>query len=213
MKPQITADEMTKIHNEVISLFKDLLIPFMEVQRDIPFSGAAKRHETDAEHIFSLAMVALSLEERLGLNLDRGMIAQYALIHDLVEAYAGDVSAKAEEHLHAAKAIDEAKALQAIQDRYSKVYPWISNMCVAYEQKTDAESKFVYSVDKLMGAYTWLAGDLRHWDEYYPADKPDLLAVTIERLRKKISDKNIDLVPIFDSLHDVLSKKLSEQNK
>lgn len=119
MNTSIGTEENKQLHHDILFLFTDLLVPFMQIERDIPFAGSNKK-ESDAEHVFSLSMIVLSIEERLGLGLDRGLLAQYALIHDLVEAYAGDVSAKAAEHLQKQKHEDEARALENILRTYEK---------------------------------------------------------------------------------------------
>lgn len=211
MKPSNTTEENAQLHNDIIFLFTDLLTPFMNIERDLPYPGNSAKRETDAEHVFSLSMIVLSIEERLALGLDRGLLAQYALIHDLVEAYAGDVSAKAAEHLQKQKSIDEAKALADIQNKYKNVFPWIGTLCQSYENKIDAESRFVYVIDKLMGAYTWLAGDLDGWLHYYPKEAPELLEDTMNRLRTKVNDQNRDYLYLFESLYDMLLAKTEEK--
>src|SRR5215204_4979393 len=99
-----------KLLDDLDVFYKKLLIPYMRIRRDMPFPGESERRETDGEHAFALAMVAISLNERLGLLLDNGKIAQYALAHDLVEVHAGDLSVKADEADHAKKEENELEA-------------------------------------------------------------------------------------------------------
>jgi len=46
--------------------------------------------ESDTDHTVMLGLIACALAERWYPHLDRGLVAQYALVHDLVEVYAGD---------------------------------------------------------------------------------------------------------------------------
>lgn len=50
----------------------------------------AGRRETDAEHSWHLAVMALLLAEHADMPVDAGRAAKMALLHDLVEIDAGD---------------------------------------------------------------------------------------------------------------------------
>ena len=62
--------------------------------------------ENDQEHMYQLAMVAWYLAEEQKLSLDKNKIIAYALVHDVVEGYAGDTFFY---HRTAAETIDKAK--------------------------------------------------------------------------------------------------------
>jgi putative hydrolase of HD superfamily len=52
------------------------------------------RHENDAEHSWHFALIALTLFEYVGYdNVDINRVIKMALLHDLVEIYAGDTFA------------------------------------------------------------------------------------------------------------------------
>lgn len=200
-------DSHPKILTDLITFYQKLLIPYMEIHRDMPFPGR-DRAETDGEHAFTLAMVAISLNERFKLELDAGKIAQYALVHDLVEVHAGDLSVKASDELHASKAEKEHEALQVIEQDFAELFPWVHKSIMAYESRSDQESRFVYITDKLMGALGWLAGEGKGWPEYYPADKPDLYPSVVKRLRKKVASQNdTELLKLFDFVHLELDRQ------
>jgi len=197
-----------KITDEIVLLYKELLIPFIQVQRDLPSPADKSRHENDAEHAFTLAIIAISLCEQLKLGLDTGKVAKYALIHDLVEAYAGDVSVKASEQEHALKAENEHRALLKIKEQFGKSIPWIHTCIEQYEKRADKESVFVYLVDKKMGAITWLSADGKRWSEYYPEEDGSGYISAVRRLREKVQragDK--EMLAYFDYLHELLDQK------
>lgn len=200
-----------KIISDLLIFYKKLLVPFMKIRRDMPFPTEPQRMETDGEHSFTLAMVALSLNERLGLKLDSGLIAQYALVHDLVEVHAGDLSVKAQESDHAQKEAREHESYQIIKQDFAEVFPWLHQMIEQYEAKSDEESRFVYVVDKLMGALGWLAGDGKNWRQYYPDKEGALYHQVVDRLREKVKRYDSErLLELFELVHAELEQKREE---
>lgn len=176
----------------------------------MPFPGEPERPETDGEHAFTLAMVALSLNERLNLNLDSGKIAQYALVHDLVEVHAGDLSVKAKESEHAQKEAKEYEAYKTIKRDFSEIFPWVHTTIEKYETKQEPESKFVYIVDKNMGALAWLASDGKNWSEYYPNKDDGMFNTVLGRLREKVSRYDTaELLDLFNVIHEKLESNRS----
>lgn len=200
--------EPQQILDDLLVFYKKLLVPFMRIRRDMPFPQESERMETDGEHSFTLAMVALSLNERLGLKLDSGKLSQYALVHDLVEVHAGDLSVKAAEADHAQKEAREHEAYKLIKQDFAEIFPWVHTTIEKYESKADPESKFIYAVDKLMGALGWLAGEGKNWAQYYPDETGELYHQVVQRLRTKVEKCGPDeLLDLFDELHDELEQK------
>lgn len=195
------------ILEDLMVFYKKLLIPYMRIRRDMPFPGEPERAETDGEHAFTLAMVALSLNERLGLKLDSGKIAQYALVHDLVEVHAGDLSVKAKASEHAQKEAKEHEAYKTIKKDFAQIFPWVHTTIESYEAKKEPESQFVYIVDKNMGALAWLASDGANWAQYYPAESGELFSTVLERLREKVTRYDTgELLSLFDVIHETLDR-------
>jgi hypothetical protein len=60
-----------------------------ETARDIGIFSVAEQPESDTDHTVMLALIACALAPIVDARLDVGLVAQYALVHDLVEAYAG----------------------------------------------------------------------------------------------------------------------------
>lgn len=138
---------MTTI-NTLLS-FQDLLKQFNKVERDCESINDLKGFDNDVEHSYRVAMLCWMLVENYKLDLDVSKILKYALVHDLPEVYAGDVSIYS--NISAAEAEKEVKEKIAI-DTLQSNYPSLHSMWSAlddYENKIDAESKFVYLVEKL----------------------------------------------------------------
>ncbi len=112
-----------------------------------------KTLESDTDHTFMLGMTACVLRDHCAPELDRGKVAEYALIHDFVEVYAGDTATlgmldKTE------KEIREHQALLRIKKEYDTLFPWIGETIEKYEAQTETEARFIKVIDKIMPGLT-----------------------------------------------------------
>jgi putative hydrolase of HD superfamily len=108
--------------------------------------------ETDTTHTVMLGVMACAYAEVYAPHLDRGKIAQYALIHDLAEVYAGDTVTfgLTDEVKMREKEEREAAALKRIEAEYEGIYPWVARTIEEYEQLDSPESRYVKVFDKVM---------------------------------------------------------------
>ncbi len=136
-------------YSEIEDLVKELIIPFYHIERDMIVPGKFRRNETDAEHSWSLAFLACSLAPRLDPELDLGVIAQLAIVHDVLEVYAEDVSVWESPDKLANKDHNEDVARQTIAKQYTH-FPWISSTIESYEKRDTKEAQFIYALDKLI---------------------------------------------------------------
>jgi putative hydrolase of HD superfamily len=127
--------------------FSRFLLEFQNVRRKIRIPGRDER-ENDAEHSYSLAMMAWYLNEANGLGLDTGKLLKYALVHDIPEVYAGDV-AVLDAKGRTAKVQKEAAAVEHIETQFPS-FTQIASWIHGYEEKRDPESRFVSALDKLI---------------------------------------------------------------
>ena len=140
----------------------DLLIDFQAVERKIKIPKLG-RTENDAEHSYNLAMAAWLIISKDNLPLDLDLVIKYALVHDLVEIYAGDAFPL--DNIQAAEKPDkEHAALLRLKD--DNLTDGFGNLIEKYEQMGDEESKFIYGLDKLMPAFTLIHGKIPLWKEY-----------------------------------------------
>jgi putative hydrolase of HD superfamily len=68
------------------------------------------RKENDSEHMYQLALTAWYLIEKDNLKLDKYKAVAMALVHDIVEAYTGDIPAYSPQHNHPSRVINERLA-------------------------------------------------------------------------------------------------------
>lgn len=145
---------------ELLSLVA-LTHSFQQIRRRIYATGE-DRFENDAEHSFQLAFVAWYLIEKEGLALNKEKVLTYALCHDIVEVYAGDVffhRSAAEEQ----KKVDlEREAAEKLSEMYPD-FPALTDTLRAYEEKSDPESKFIYALDKLLPIFNIMLDQGRSW--------------------------------------------------
>lgn len=119
--------------------------------------------ENDAEHSYQLAMTAWYLIETEKLNLDRSKTLEYALIHDLVETYAGDTSVfHHDEEYFNSKGEREEKARKRITKEFPE-FKSLGKLIEDYEKRENKEAKFIYALDKIIPAINIYLDSGRIW--------------------------------------------------
>ena len=160
-----------------------------------------ERPESDAEHIWHLVMMVYLLAE-LRISLDKWKAVEIALVHDLVEVYAGDVNlwddkkktpeAKREAEVKSAKKLFDLLP-DDMGDRFYSLWE-------EYEARITPEAKFVYALDKLQPFVQRVIARDNGWKE----KRVD---------RKKLEDIKPQLVkddPEMSKLWDELTKEAIE---
>jgi putative hydrolase of HD superfamily len=156
----------SNLHERLLEL-QQLLVQFAEVERKIYFPDGKKqdRFENDVEHSYNLAMAAWFLAPHFP-HLDRDKLIRYALAHDFVEVHAGDVMAIGRTpEQEKTKQENEAKALEKLSSEWPD-FSELTETIIDYEHRTDAESKFVYALDKLMPMLLNLLSQGKTWKKY-----------------------------------------------
>lgn len=130
-------------------LMTKLVLPFYQIERDAVPPIEPRRFENDVEHSWSVAFLACSLAPEIDNSLDVGKIAQFAIVHDLIEVFAGDTSPWHGKEVRESKEDREEKALKHIAKHFSR-FPWIVRTIEEYESRSSNEAKFVWAVDKVI---------------------------------------------------------------
>lgn len=154
----------------------NFLTKFQKVDRQI-FVPEIGRKENDTEHTYNLAMAAWMIITKDQLPLDLDKVIKYALVHDLVEAYADDAFVFDEKQV-SKKEEKEHSALERLKSE--EITKGFAIIIDEYEKMEDEESKFVYGLDKLMPAFTLIQGKVPTWKEY---------GVTLESWSEKFGPK------------------------
>jgi len=160
------------------------------------------RYGNMVEHSWSLAMLAWYLIDTQKLPLNKDLVLRYALCHDLVESYAGDTfifDKKARE--------DKGEREQQAREKIAADHPEFTDLIKtmeAYELRKDAESKFLYALDKMIDPLdTYLENGLL-WKE---------LNITLE-METDYKDAKVCSHPeIYEMLYKPLWKLLEEREE
>lgn len=107
--------------------------------------------ESDSTHAIMLSLIACSVAAKHPeLRLDLGLVCQFAVVHDLVEAHAGDVDSffTAAHGSADGKADREREALKRIAQDCTD-WPWVVDLIHRYERQEEPEARFVRYMDKV----------------------------------------------------------------
>lgn len=145
-------------------------------RRNLLIDGS--RRENDAEHSWHLAMMAVILEEYSEKKVDIERVIKIALVHDLIEVYAGDTFAydakgnedKYEREVAAAEKLfgilggEQGAEIRALWDEF--------------EEMETPESRYANAIDRLQplilnymtNGHTWKMGDVHSTQIYKRMD-------------------------------------------
>lgn len=190
---------------EALMRFVRFTNDFRLVERTFLARGR-ETHENDAEHSYQMAMCAWFVSEHLKLGLDSGKILRYALVHDLVEVYAGDtptVGSAAHGHSPEEKKKREDAALARIKTEWQKDFPALIEALEAYEEKADPESLLIYTLDKTVTKINNLEDHGRNWHR-----NPTKLAELDAYTRPKVA-KFPPVAKLYDEIYEILKQNPS----
>jgi len=159
------------------------------------------RSENDAEHSFMLALIAVPLSEQYYPKLDSGLVAKYALVHDLAEAYVGDTPTHDinEDGLRI-KADMERAGLKQLKKEYTVLAPSLVNLVTSYEAQADAESRFVRMLDKLVTVSIQFPNDYETMKKAFGRkDHERMVRTRIERFARKYEDQK-QILQLYEEL-------------
>jgi putative hydrolase of HD superfamily len=172
---------------------------FRDVERVVRVPGQ-ERWENDVEHSYQLALVAWYIAETGEQELDVNKVLRYALVHDLVEVYAGDVFFGGSAISQDEKKNREQRAQQQLQERMPE-FQQLHNDIAAYEAREDPESRFVYALDKVMPMLQIYLDDGRTWREK---------GLTLAKIRN-YKDEKVTASDSIERLYGELIERLGEQ--
>ena len=126
------------------------------------------KRENDAEHSWHLAVMAMLLEEYCTEKVDIGRVIKIALVHDLVEVYAGDTfayDAKGYEDKDEREKMAADKLFGMLDDEQALFFRALWD---EFEEKSTPESRYANAVDRLQplllnyltDGHTWKLGDV-----------------------------------------------------
>ena len=143
---------MTPDLSRAVSLAR-LTLLFSRVERVTRHEDGV-RPETDSDHTVMLGLIACDFADPDVVNV--GLVAQFALVHDIVEAYAGDVQTLTiSEKGRADKQARELAASARLRAEFG-AESWLYRCLVKYDMQDTDEARYVRVLDKVLPKLTHL---------------------------------------------------------
>ena len=136
------------------------------LRRNLVVSG--ERRENDAEHSWHLALMAMLLEEYSAEKVNIERVLKIALVHDLVEVYAGDTFAYDEKGYEDKEERERAAADKLFGSLESEQSTEFRALWDEFEAAETPESKYANAIDRiqplilnyLTNGHTWKLGNV-----------------------------------------------------
>ena len=169
------------------------------IEREMLFERG-DRHENDVEHGYQLALAAWFLIENDAISLDKYRCVGMALVHDIVEVYAGDTFAFAPPEELAAKEAKEKEAAAKLKEQWP-TFISLHELIEEYETRETPEAKFVYALDKLLPMINNYLYEGKAWKKH---------GLTFERM-KSVKVGKVDVSLEVNEYYQELLKLLEQK--
>ncbi len=147
---------------EELRQIQQMVVDLVAVNR-YSFIARTDKRENVAEHSLSVALLCWAIHSKSKLPLDIGKILKYAIVHDTLErGLAQDTNTYASVRERELKKRREIKELEKIKDEFAH-FEDMTEMLQIYENRSDEEALFVWSVDKIQQS---LLGEMDNWRCY-----------------------------------------------
>lgn len=152
----------------------ELAMAFGKIDRTACYHPDRVTKESDTDHTVMLGWLACAIAARWFPELDLGLVAQFALVHDAVEVYAGDTQTlRITPEEREQKAVREAASLDRIGDEFGPVLPWFPELIRRYEWQHAPEARYIKAMDKFLPKIVHLLDRMAGLREF-GIDKPEL---------------------------------------
>jgi putative hydrolase of HD superfamily len=142
--------EVEQLADALVDLGR-LALAFGQIDRTAVYHPDGMTPESDTDHTVMLGWIGCALAARCFPRLDVGLVAQFALIHDAPEVYAGDTQTlRIDAAGRAAKAAREHAAVNRLVSEFGGRLPWFPAVIAAYEAQELPEARFVRGLDKVL---------------------------------------------------------------
>lgn len=141
----------TDLDQKVIDL-AGLALSLGRINRTACWHPEGDQRESVADHTVMLGWIAPALADLLYRDmLSPPLVATLALVHDMVEVYAGDTpTLRITARKLVAKEAREMLAKDRLTGEFVESLPWIPAMIDLYERQYIPEARFVRAVDKML---------------------------------------------------------------
>jgi putative hydrolase of HD superfamily len=123
------------------------------------------RYENTAEHSWHLALALLSLKEELNIDIDIAKTVKMALVHDICEIGAGDISIYDPER--SKNKLNERSYIVQLSEMPLNFASEIKELWEEFEEQSTKESRWVKVADRLLPFMMNLNTCGRTWKEQF----------------------------------------------
>jgi 5'-deoxynucleotidase YfbR-like HD superfamily hydrolase len=142
-----TTERVQEAHDSLMKIGQ-ITVEFAGVERAVHYPYG--KPENDVEHSFHLALSATEMASTYHPELNTGLVAEFSLVHDLVEIKTGDVPTfNITDEQRQQKEQNEKDALEEL---ITELPPHIGSILQRYEEQVEPEARFVRFIDKLLPA-------------------------------------------------------------
>ena len=182
--------------------FLKTIEPFKRIEREVYYSDGRK--ETDAEHSWHVAMFCwLFHKDFPGTDLCR--MLKMALMHDLVEIYAGDTFAFDKCGQEGKKEREKVAADKLFAQLPDELKTEFTQLFEEYESESTQEAKIVKSFDKLQPTVQNLCSDGRGWKEH------NITFKQVDEYKRKHMTHNKTILELYEKImNEAKERKLLE---
>ncbi|QAA33831.1 HD domain-containing protein [Clostridium manihotivorum] len=160
------------------------------------------RQESVAEHTWRVSLMAMLIEKYLSKPVDTEKLLKMIIIHDLVEAEAGDIPAfdtMNNEEVKRLKHENELMAIERIRDMLGTALgPDVYDLWMEFEGKESYEAKVANGLDKLEAQVQHNEAELSTW-------------IDIEYDMCYMLDKHVDFEPSLMELKELILQQAEEK--
>lgn len=166
--------------------------------------------ETDVEHSYMVGLVAPEISVALGLNLNTGLISEFAGVHDLIELKTGDVNTfnLSVSQLEQKQFIEK----QALHQLVAELPPHTASLVERYESQREPEARLVKAVDKILPFVVDILGNgLRIMKEDNGLETRQEFLQCLETMHQSLVIRYGEEFPDIIEAHQILGDLFSEQ--
>lgn len=147
--------------NKNIEKIFDFATTVSTLKNELRFKASKDvKGDTVASHTWRMSLLVFMIAQELKLDIDVLRATKIALIHDLPEAITGDLDAYLvfkNNELKINKDDEEKQAMELIKSKLPEgVGEEIYDLWKDYNEKNSLEARFVYSMDKVEGVWSYL---------------------------------------------------------
>ena len=173
------------------------------------------RRETVSTHTMMLGLVACevarSSNARLALGfplLDPGLVAQFALVHDVAEVAPGgpgdlDTFGNTDPKARAERDAAEACARALLAESHPR---WLGPMVERYERMDTLEARLVHYLDKILPKMTLALSSCRQWVE--AGHTLEEFQEFVAKQGAALAERHPDITPICGPLYEALNERV-----